>query len=413
MRRRSLRTREFVKSTAGSVAAIVAVSLPVVVGVMGLGIDVGHWYFARRSLQTVADAAALAAAMRYANGGDDLDVVALADAQRNGFIGGAPALTLNPPPATGPNTGDIKAVEVTVEEPAKLYFASYFINRFEVRARAVAAAATPGEFCVVGLEPSESKAVELSGGANATLGCGVAVNSRSASALYLSGNSSLDATPISMSGDYQAGSNTALTSQPETGAPPVQDPYEDLTSPTPTACDHASSTTVNGGTLSPGVFCNGLALKNAVHLNPGVYIIDGGGLSMNAGAVVTGTDVTIILTDTALSGSGSGTVDINGGASVTLAAPSTGPWAGVLFFQDRNAPSAVNKFNGGANLQLTGALYFPSQELQFTGGSEVGGAVCTHLVARKVNFGGNAVVKNNCATTGVRNLGRLKPVLVE
>lgn len=413
MGRRILRLREFAGAAAGSVAAIAAVSVPVIVGVLGVGIDVGNWYFARRSLQTVADAAALAAAMRYANGDDDLDGVALADAQRNGFIGGASALTVNRPPVTGPNIGDVKAVEVTVREAAKLYFASYFIDRFEVRARAVATAATPGEFCVVGLERIASKAVELSGGANATLGCGVAVNSQSASALYLSGNSSLDAAPISMSGDYQAGSNTTLTSQPETSAPPVQDPYQDLTAPTPSACDHATSTTVNGGTLSPGVFCNGLTLKNAVHLNPGVYIIDGGGLSMNAGAVVTGSDVTIILTDTALSSSGSGTVDINGGATVTLAAPATGAWAGVLFFQDRNAPSAVNRFNGGANLQLTGVLYFPSQELQFTGGSEIGGAVCTHLVARKVNFGGNAIVKNNCETTGVRNLGRLKPVLIE
>lgn len=402
-----------VRASGGSVAAIAAVALPVIVGFIGLGVDLGIWYVERRSLQTDADAAAFGAAIHYAGGGNDFAAVALAEAQRNGFGGSPSDITVNHPPATGPNVGNAKAVEVIVRQPAELIFSQYFLGAFEIKARSVAAAGRTGEFCVVGLERTASKAVELSGGANATLGCGVAVNSQNPSALYMAGNSSLDASPISISGSYQLGSNTAITSAPESNMPPVEDPYDDLVAPAPGACDHINAD-INGGTISPGVYCNGLTLKGTVQLDPGVYVIDGGGMSVNAGAIVTGAGVTIILTDTSLSSNGWGTVDINGSASVTLAAPSTGPWAGVVFFQDRNAPTTdVNKFNGGANLQLTGVLYFPSQELQFTGGSAVGGAVCTHLVARTVNFGGNAIVKNDCDTTGTRHLGRLKPTLIE
>lgn len=397
----------------GSIATIAAVTLPVIVGFLGLGVDVATWYVERRALQTDADAAAFGAAIHYAGGGNDLGAVALAEAQRNGFGGGSTDITVNHPPVTGPNVGNAKAVEVIVRQPAQLFFSTYFLDSFLVSARSVAAAGRTGEFCVVGLERTASKAVELSGGSNATLGCGVAVNSQNPSALYMAGNSSLDASPVSISGSYQLGSNTVITSTPDVNMPPVEDPYEDLVAPTPSACDYTNAS-IFGGTISPGVYCNGLDLKGAVMLQPGVYVIDGGDLKVNAGAIVTGTDVTIILTNTPLSSGGWGTVGINGNAMVTLAAPSTGPWAGVVFYGDRNAPASdVNLFNGGANLQLTGVLYFPSQELQFTGGSAVGGAVCTHLIARTVNFGGNAIVKNNCDTVGTRNLGRLKPTLIE
>ena len=53
---------------AGSVAALVAVLMPVVVGVMALALDGGMLYLQRQTAQSVADAAALAGAYQLYNG---------------------------------------------------------------------------------------------------------------------------------------------------------------------------------------------------------------------------------------------------------------------------------------------------------------------------------------------------------
>ncbi|MER8974008.1 pilus assembly protein TadG-related protein [Mesorhizobium sp. M0800] len=47
----------------GNVATIFALSLPIVVGAAGLGIETSYWYFSSLKLQAVADAAAYAGAL--------------------------------------------------------------------------------------------------------------------------------------------------------------------------------------------------------------------------------------------------------------------------------------------------------------------------------------------------------------
>ena len=96
---------------------------------------------------------------------------------------------------------------------------------------------------------------------------------------------------------------------------------------------------------------------------PLTYVIDGGNFSVNGGATLQeatgGTGVTIILTDSS-GGDAPGRVTINGGAIVTLAAPTSGDYSGVVFYQDKSAVStSKNKFNGGSTTNFTGALYFP------------------------------------------------------
>ena len=48
----------------------------------------------------------------------------------------------------------------------------------------------------------------------------------------------------------------------------------------------------NGKNLDPGRYCSGLSLKNTVNLAPGVYVIDGGTLKINANTNLNGTGVT-------------------------------------------------------------------------------------------------------------------------
>jgi Flp pilus assembly protein TadG len=75
------------RDNGGSVAVIAAIVFPVLIGGMGLGSEVGLWYVAERKLQSAADVAAYAAAVRLNNGDAKakLDEVALNASVKSGF----------------------------------------------------------------------------------------------------------------------------------------------------------------------------------------------------------------------------------------------------------------------------------------------------------------------------------------
>ena len=53
------------KCSAGAVAVVTAIVLPVILGFASLGTEVGHWYFTQRVMQGSADASAISAAAQY------------------------------------------------------------------------------------------------------------------------------------------------------------------------------------------------------------------------------------------------------------------------------------------------------------------------------------------------------------
>ena len=55
----------FWKCSAGAVAAVTAIVLPLILGFASLGTEVGHWYFTQRVMQGSADAAAISATAQY------------------------------------------------------------------------------------------------------------------------------------------------------------------------------------------------------------------------------------------------------------------------------------------------------------------------------------------------------------
>ena len=135
---------------------------------------------------------------------------------------------------------------------------------------------------------------------------------------------------------------------------------------------------------------------------------------MNAGATLTGTNVTIFLTSS--TGSQYASVTINGGANVTLSANDSGDYAGILFYGDDDTPTSPpsnQTFNGGATMDLTGALYFPKGNINYTGGASLGGS-CTQMIAQTITFGGDAEMNTACSNSGMSSIEILDTVgLVE
>ena len=126
-----------------------------------------------------------------------------------------------------------------------------------------------------------------------------------------------------------------------------------------------------------------------VTLNPGLYVLDGAPLTINGQATVTGQDVSFYLT---VNSSMSAAISVSGGATVSLDAPLDGPLPGILFYQDRNAPSNVtHRFTGGSNMDLEGILYFPNQAVKFAGGTSFEKENMV-LITDTVDFTGNSVV---------------------
>ena len=105
---------------------------------------------------------------------------------------------------------------------------------------------------------------------------------------------------------------------------------------------------------------------------------------------------------------------MNGNATVKLSAPTSGTYAGILFFGDRSDSGATkNNFNGTASSQLTGAIYFASQTIQFLGNFS-GADGCTQVVGLTVEWSGNANVAKDCSKYGMRDIPAVQVVrLVE
>lgn len=181
---------------------------------------------------------------------------------------------------------------------------------------------------------------------------------------------------------------------------PQVDPLANL--PQPNITDSATKFNDNPqkkSKVSPGVY-SGMDIQGEVAFDPGVYYIDGKNFSLGSQAKVSGSGVTIILSSrTASADPGSiATVDMNGSAQVNLTAPTSGTYAGVLFYQDRRAlDSGTNKINGNSASRYQGAIYFPGQQMQFNGNSGMD-IKCIQLIARRLDFLGNSTISNVCPT---------------
>jgi hypothetical protein len=95
------------------------------------------------------------------------------------------------------------------------------------------------------------------------------------------------------------------------------------------------------------------------------------------------------------------TVNMNGGATVNITAPTSGTYAGVMFYQDRTATNVTtNQVNGNASSKFQGAIYMPKQDVQFSGSSGMN-THCLQIVSRRITMTGNNAIQNDtCTGTG-------------
>lgn len=386
----------------GQALFVVALSMIVLLGFLGLAIDVGILFHQHRVVQSAADAAAIAGAWEL----EDPSVTAAsitaagqAAAAQNGVTSGTngAVITVNNPPSLGPHTGaeNTAHVEALVSQPTSTVFIQLFHpGPMNVTARAVGELA-PSTGCIFTLGTSGTDLTISSGSAyiNAPQ-CGVYDASTSGSALSLSGGSYINAKTIRIvtpgsysfsggSSTYNSGSYTSPKTNPTLpkSTSPFSDPLANLPTPSTSPC---TSTIISNGNYSQGCFA-GLSVPagKVATLSPGLYVINGN-FTVSGGGTLNGSGVTFYVT---------GAVTFSGGSSSSnLSAPTTpGPYSGVLFFQSRTDTQKFT-FSGGSGGGIAGILYVPAAELDFSGGSS--GIMNVDLISKTLNITGGSQIGN-------------------
>jgi Flp pilus assembly protein TadG len=187
------------ESRQGAVAIHMGLITVAMIGMGALASEIGFVTYKHRQMQSAADAAAFGAAIAKSKSAD-FTIQADGLAAQVGFVNGANGVTVtvNNPPATGPNTANPAAVEVIIQQPQTLTAVGLFGSGvFNLGVRSVATA-SGSPACALQLTPSANPGVTISNGAIVNLKqCGLQVCSTGGTALSMSGSGQLNLTDAS------------------------------------------------------------------------------------------------------------------------------------------------------------------------------------------------------------------------
>jgi Flp pilus assembly protein TadG len=396
--------RRFLRSREGNIAIISTLMIPAIIGFCGLGAETAYWYYRQRDLQGAADIAAYDGTLVLRGGGSSTAVTttATADAATNGWRSPSGTITVNTPPTSGSHQNS-RSVMVTLTENETRYFSQIFGNTAPVviTVKATATYDSAGPACFLGLDKSKSGTVQFWCNSTAAFtACNVVSNSLASDSLKVGGAANVSVPCANSAGGADVTTGLVLTDCTVVGIdkPPAADPYASLPAPTWSSCSNAPANASSLGTDGAVTCYNGSSLSN-IHTNVtlhGTIVVNGGQFSTNATGNITGTGVTLYLTNGA-------TVTLNGSSTVNLSAPTSGTYAGIVMFGDRTQSFQTNIINGNNSSQMTGAVYFPSQEVDFLG-NFTGLNGCMQLVADVIYYTGNGTFATNCTGTGVKEI---------
>jgi Flp pilus assembly protein TadG len=222
----------------------------------------------------------------------------------------------------------------------------------------------------------------------------------------------------------------------------IDDPLAGVNPPDPaTLPTHASSSVAAGGAnggcpanpkkpcelFYPGKYATGFDGKGKTPiLAPGIYYIQSNGVDCTANCnMYLATGMTDTTTGTGWNGTvlgggvmfyntGGGTFHLGSNGNVNLIGSlATGPYKGILFFQDRTAPAATHSLGGGGAMTLLGTIYMTNtkatmlgtashyQELDLQGGPGSSTYINGEIIVDSLQLGGNASITMNLNNSSV------------
>lgn len=313
----------------GSIAPIMAMMMPVVLGAGGLTMDYAFMRMQSSALQDAADTAALAATQELS--------VALKGASYLESVVKSYAFSAFPENKDLTVTSSIigsNTVAVTLSLEWSPFFAQYFgADVTPIVAKAKATLVASDKICVLGLMPNVLAGVHLDNKSKLMAKtCGVYSNSTSVAAIRTDGKATGTASTFCASGGYKSYGQASLYPTPQVDCPVIRDPLANRAKPAIGSCNWNNLVISASKTLSPGTYCGGIQITGTakVKLNPGVYIIKDGPLLVHDAASFYGKNAGFFLTGP------NSIFEFAAGTHIDLAAPETGVLAGLLFYEDQN-----------------------------------------------------------------------------
>jgi Flp pilus assembly protein TadG len=413
------------KSESGNIIAIGAAAMPMLIGSAALAVDTIQLSLWKRQLQRAADSGAIAGAYSLSQGRNDAQIETSVE---NDLTDNThPPLVGEPTIERGPRGGYTQAVYVALTAERTLPFMHMFTGSpARLQADAAAAIVSQGRYCMVSLYNGTAPGITLGGNASVTLGCGMITNSRAASAVTTGGAKSfIVATPVGAVGGLDGDVNnfsgeTELV--PYTA--PQSDPFAGVPNPDTSPCVNPQPLDVSGA-MSIDVSGAGKCYSS-LNVSPsgsltltgtGPLIIYGGNAEIK-GDVKMGTGSegqTLVMTgpENADGSVSAGNLSMHSQANFSMTAPTSGDYAGLVFYRDRRAPASTMVIRGGASSRLAGGFYAATSNFDFAGNSGFD-AECLMMVGQIIAFTGTSDLVNDCpANSDVNPISRSIVRLVE
>ena len=376
----------------GSVAMLFGLTSAILLAGAGIAIDYSRWQLQRTEMQVVADAAALAGAVKLqsvSKGETSDELASVAESTARLY------LTANRNTNADPNViVDTQKGTVTVRfaEPANRTLSALLVSEdININVESEAVVGEAFDACVIALDPDTKIGIDLNLSGKLTAhDCAVWSNSKSQASIDANGSGTLKASITCAAGGVR-NSNFDFVPDVRESCEPVIDPLADWVAPDAGACtyDHFGMPNQGKVQLKPGIYCGGLKASGTVSiaLEPGLYVMRDGGLTISGGASIKGRGVSFLMT-----GSNSG-IDLRGASAVTLSAPASGAMAGLVFAADREQQRQDSHLRGNSVFSVEGTVYLPSHDLKFAGGPAASlPENFTVLIARTITFNGASTV---------------------
>ena len=405
----------------GQALILIAIALGALLLGVGLALDTGQLFVARRAAQTAADAGAWAgAAVLYAGGSAaQARTAAATDAARNGYTdGGFVTVTTMSPPTSGTYANDPGYIEVTITEQVLTRFLlGATAGRTAIGVKAVAGLARSGSGqAVIVTRPTGKTTLTLSGSASFTVvGGGTNTNTSDNDAISIA-SGQLTATFHRVTGNVKAGDAASMSPAPTTGVAAAADPFLALAGPSTTGLPVYGGQTITNGTvtLNPGVYSGLISVGNLgiARLNAGTYVFRAGLTTTGTGSLVLAGAGGVLLYNANASypaaGGSCGSLSLAGTGTMTLAASKTGSYAGMLIFQHRTCAGGV-AVAVRTGTSLSGTIYVPAATLTMTAANNL--TIASQIVTYELVIAGSSTLTMNFTAASIT--GTRVPSLVE
>jgi hypothetical protein len=363
----------------------------VLLGAAGLAVDGAAFYNQQSHMQNVADATALAIAKEM-----HLFLANPASLKSSGQSR-AEILLAQDGFDRRPHTVDVAldtrqgVAQVSISMVARAFLPPEIWGENPLKVTATARTYGQARLCVLGLNEHDGQTIRIDHAAVITApDCAVQSNSSDPDGLVAKNLSIVVSLLACSSGGYDG---LGFVPPPQTDCPVLQDPLEYRLPPDNNGCDYLD-TEFSGGsrTISPGVYCGGLKITGTadVTVDPGTYVIAGGKLEVSSNSKLRGDDVTFYFADDAA------VIAMKDRALIELGAPREGPLAGILFFENPDAPAERNfEISSNAARKLLGTIYLPRGIFKGGSGGLIGSlSAYTIIVANRIELDGARLIIN-------------------